>query len=90
VLETHRRILGERHPDTTISAWNLLLTLLDQGDDEAGGIFARDLAWLLEAEVDDLGASQRTIRGYLAEMAAGSGRGEDEQDPAGRGEEEGG
>jgi hypothetical protein len=91
VLEGRRRILGERHPDTTISAWSLFLTLLDQGDHEAaGGILARDLAWLLEAEVDDLGASQRTIRGYLAEMAAGSGRGEDEQDPAGRGEEEGG
>jgi tetratricopeptide (TPR) repeat protein len=90
-LEARRRILGERHPDATISAWNLVLTLLDQGDqEEAGGIFVRDLAWLQEAEADDLGAKQRTIRGYLAEMAAGSDSGEEKQDPAGRGDEEGG
>jgi hypothetical protein len=89
VLEARRGILGDEHPDTTISAWSLFLTLLDQGDPEAaGGIFVRDLAWLLEAEPDDLGASQRTIRGYLAEMVAGSESSDGEQDPAGRRDKE--
>jgi hypothetical protein len=89
VLEGRRRILGERHPDTTIGAWSLFVTLLDQGDHEAArGTLARDLEWLQEAEFGDLGAAQRTIRGYLAEMAAGSGSGEGGLDPAGRGNKE--
>jgi hypothetical protein len=54
----------------------------------ADGIFVRDLAWLLEAEPEDLGAWQRTIRGYVLEMAAGSDGGEGGQDPAGRGDKE--
>jgi hypothetical protein len=67
---------------------NLVLTLLDQGDHEAaGGIFVRDLDWLQEAKFDDLGASQRTILGYLAETAGSDGD-KEEQDPAGRGDKE--
>jgi DNA-binding transcriptional regulator PaaX len=89
VLEASRRSLGERHADTTISAWNLFVTLLGQEAREAAGvIFARNLAWLLSAQLDDLGASQRTIRGYLAEMGAGSESSGGGQYAAGRGDKE--
>jgi hypothetical protein len=65
VLETRRRILGEEHPDTSNSEWNLLVTLLEFGEQPAAMALYEKLGWLLERAPESLGAVQRQIRSYL-------------------------
>ena len=61
-----RRVLGERHPDTTISAWNLF-TMLDRMQEFASAQTLRDndLLWLLAEDPEQLGAAQRKIAGMV-------------------------
>jgi len=74
-LTAQRRVLGERHPDTTILAWNLFGTLDQLGDrDAAGGILKDHLMWLVRENPAELGADQRKIQGYVATVL---GRGPD-------------
>ena len=40
VLDLSRRVLGEEHPDTTISAFNLLVTLVKVGEPESARSFS--------------------------------------------------
>jgi hypothetical protein len=60
-------VLGPQHPDTSVSAWNLFLTLQDLGErDAAGAILERDLLWLRGRDPATLGADQREISEMLA------------------------
>jgi len=68
-LEVSRRILGEEHPDTTLSAWNLLVTLLNMQETDAAMVVLREhLAWLVAAKQDHLAAVQVQIREMLTKM----------------------
>ena len=77
VLEITRRILGEEHPDTSLSAWNLLVTLSELGDNtRAVDILNKDLLWLLKCDPASLGANQQQIRGRIIQVkreSAGAG-----------------
>jgi hypothetical protein len=54
---------------TTISAWNLFRTLHDLGEREAArAVLERDLRWLLDRDPATLGADQRKIREYVAQV----------------------
>ena len=69
VLEARRRLLGEEHPDTSGAAWNLFRTLQDLGEREAArAVLERDLKWLLDRDPTTLGADQRKIREYVAQI----------------------
>ena len=73
-LAIQRRVLGPEHPNTSISAWNLFLTLRDLGDHAAArAVLKRDLLWLLDRDPATLGADQRKIRDYVAEVVKKSG-----------------
>jgi Tetratricopeptide repeat len=51
MLAIRRRVLGERHPDTTLSAWNLVTTLRQIGESEsAARILVECLEWLTSCE----------------------------------------
>lgn len=66
VLDTQRRVMGMEHPQTSISAFSLLVTLIQASEwDSAGSVFTRHLAWLLERKPATLGAYQRHIREQL-------------------------
>jgi hypothetical protein len=61
-----RRVLGEEHPDTLISAWNLFTTALGLQDAAtAKEVFQPFLLPLLQADPAGLPASSRTIRQQL-------------------------
>lgn len=67
VLSTRRRVLGERHPDTTVSAWNLVTTLHRIGESESAARILREcLARLVSVDAASLSAAQREIRGRVA------------------------
>ena len=69
VLTVHRRVLGREQQHTSVSAWNLFLTLQDLGDREAArAVLERDLLWLLDRDPATLGAQQREIREQVAEV----------------------
>ncbi|HWQ94345.1 MAG TPA: tetratricopeptide repeat-containing protein, partial [Gammaproteobacteria bacterium] len=69
VLAVRRRVLGEEHPDTTISAWNLFMSLLYlQEVDAAREILVRHLAWLLQTDPQALSFEQQQILGWLEDM----------------------
>lgn len=73
-LDIWRRVLGPEHPSTSMSAWNLFLTLRDLRDHEAAQVvLKRDLLWLLDRDPATLGANQRKIREYVAQIVKGSG-----------------
>jgi hypothetical protein len=75
VLEIRYRVLGAEHPDTSISAWNLLNTRSDMGDvDEAKKILENDLVWLLDRDPESLGADQRKIREMIIRRFQGAAR----------------
>jgi len=77
VLVIRRRVLGAEHPDTSISAWNLLNTLGEMGDtDEAMKILENDLVWLLDRDPESLGAYQGQIREMIIQMLQGADRAE--------------
>jgi hypothetical protein len=66
VLDLRRRLLGEEHPDTSMSVFNLFATLLQADEPKsARSLFAQHLAWLLERDPATLGADQRRIRERL-------------------------
>lgn len=69
VLEARWRRLGEEHPDTSITAWNLLGTLLQSEDPSAAAeVLTGDLIWLLKRDPKTLGAAQSQIREMLKTM----------------------
>ena len=66
VLDVRRRVLGEEHPDTVVSAWNLLLTLADLTDGEAARqVFIAYLVPLLQRNPATLSANLRQIQSTL-------------------------
>lgn len=68
-LAIRRRLLGPGHMDTSKSAWNLFATLRGLGDSEAAVTLLRgDLLWLLDRDPATLGADQRQIREYVAQI----------------------
>jgi len=68
-LAIQRRVLGPEHPYTSVSAWWLYLTLHDLGEQAAAqAVVERDLRWLLGRDPDVLGADQRQIREYVAQV----------------------
>ena len=72
VLAINRRIFGKRHPNTTIAAWNLQLTLKEMHEHRnASRLLDSDLAWLLNQDLEQLGAAQRQIAGMVREMIGG-------------------
>ena len=72
VLAISRRVLGEHHPDTTGSAWNLRFTLLQVGDEATAATVTRDhLLWLLDADPDLLSGDQRQVREQLIDLFKG-------------------
>jgi hypothetical protein len=74
VLDIRRRVLGPEHPDTSASAWWLCFTLHDLGEhNSARAVLQRDLLWLLDRNPATLGAMQRKIREYVAEVVKQSG-----------------
>ena len=69
VLAVRRRVLGEEHPDTSLSAWNLILTLRDSGKvAEAGEVLRENLLWLLDRDPETLTKHQQEIREQLPSM----------------------
>lgn len=71
VLSSCRRVLGERHPDTTVSAWNLVTTLHRIGESESAARILREcLAWLVSVDAASLSADQREIRGRVAVISS--------------------
>lgn len=67
--ELRKRIHGNEHPDTTVSAWSLYRTLEDlQEMDSAGEVLSKHLDWLLQSDPDRLAASQTQIRQMLMNM----------------------
>lgn len=77
VLDTSRRVLGERHPDTTIAAWNLFCMLDAVQDYQAAQrLLDSDLVWLLSEDPEQLGAAQQQIAGMVRKMIGG-GAGQD-------------
>ena len=66
VLDGRKRVLGPEHPDTSVSAWNLLGVLDQLGEAAtAWGIANEHLNWLLSRDPESLGADQRKIRDML-------------------------
>jgi hypothetical protein len=69
VLAARRRMLGEEHPDTTVSAWNLVSTFLDAQQPEAAkDVIDTCLAWLLATDDETLSADQRTVKSYVKSL----------------------
>ena len=69
VLGVRRKVLGEDHPDTSISAWNLLQTLLAAQDyQRAMTILEENLLWLLGRDPSSLGTDQRNIRNGVCQF----------------------
>ena len=63
VLEVCRHVLGEEHPNTVRSAWNLLCTLSDlEVKDAAEQVFTAYLAPLLQKDPATLSADLRWIQ----------------------------
>ena len=50
VLEARRRLLGPKHPDTTLAEWNLLNTRRDLGDEAGARELETSLGWLLDGD----------------------------------------
>ncbi len=74
VLEIKRRVLGAEHPTTSITAWNLFITLHEVGDtDEAMNILEKHLVWLLGRDPESLGADQGQIREMIIQKFQGAG-----------------
>ena len=66
VLEVRRRVLGEEHPDTSLSAWNLFLTLVQLNEIATAKRIIHDrLRWLLERDPATLDTNQQQIRKML-------------------------
>ncbi len=69
VLEIRRRVLGDEHSDTSLSAWNLVYTLLEAGDGaRAVDILNKHLLWLLDRDPASLEANQQKICEMMIQM----------------------
>jgi tetratricopeptide (TPR) repeat protein len=69
LLEIRSRLLGDEHPDTSLSAWNLHLTLLvlcDSSED----ILKKYLLWLLDRDPASLEVNQQKIREIIMNQHA--------------------
>lgn len=63
-----RRVLGNRHEGYTVAAWNLFLTRLDSGDEQAViGVATGALFWLRDADPAELTADQCSVKQRLQE-----------------------
>jgi hypothetical protein len=68
-LDARRESLGAEHPDTTVSAWNLLLSCLDGGNLKAARVVReRDLMWMFSRDPASLAGDQRTVLEMLKKM----------------------
>jgi tetratricopeptide (TPR) repeat protein len=73
VLEIRERVLGVEHPETSTSAWNLLLTVRALNDSETAAHLINKLRWLLDRDEDSVpSAVQRTIRRELLDLLGSS------------------
>ncbi len=69
MLDVTPNSLGEEHPDTSVSAWNYLTTLLKTGDTEtASEVLRQYLLWLLEHDPITLGGDLQQIRAGVAQL----------------------
>jgi hypothetical protein len=69
VLEVFTRVLGEEHPDTSTSAWNLFSTLSQQNEQQAAlALLQTRLLWLLERDPATLSAAHQQIRNLLTQI----------------------
>jgi hypothetical protein len=66
VLAARRRILGNRHPFTLLSIWNLY-SCLNLRDPIAGDLL-RELSWLVERDPAELSAQLGKIRKQVQEL----------------------
>ena len=72
VLEIQRHILGDEHPETSVSAWNLFSTLLAMDDaTNAMAVLKNDLFWLMDRDPATLCADQQQIREMILQMIGG-------------------
>jgi len=63
-------VLGEEHPATSVSAWNLFTTLHQADDTEAARAVLREhLLWLAERDPAGLGGDQRAIRRMVRKLS---------------------
>ncbi len=69
MLEIRRRILGDEHPITSVSAWNLFSTLLEMDDPaNAMAVLENDLFWLMDRDPATLGTYQQKIREMILQV----------------------
>ncbi len=68
VLEIRSRILGDEHPDTSVSAWNLFFTLIEMDDPKTKAVLEDDLFWLVDRDPATLGVCQQKIREMILQM----------------------
>jgi hypothetical protein len=68
VLEITRSVLGEKHPHTSISAWNLYNILVELHDLEATEVLDNNLLWLMDRDPTTLGADQQQIREWISQI----------------------
>lgn len=61
-LAACREVLGPRHPDVSVSAWNLYTTLRELDPTAAQVLLEHDLGWLVDADPGALGSDQREVR----------------------------
>jgi hypothetical protein len=70
--EGYTRLLGEEHPATSQSTWNLVMTLCEMQDDPAArATLEASLLWLLQRDPATLTADQRNIRERLRDALSG-------------------
>jgi len=68
VLGLRRKVSGEGHPDTSLSAWNLLEVLLYAKDyQRAMNVLEKNFLWLLGRDPSSLSAVQREMRNYVSQ-----------------------
>jgi hypothetical protein len=66
VMSVRRRVLGEEHPDTVLTAWNLFCTLCILKDEKgAMPVFTAYLVPLLQRDPATLSAGLRKIQSML-------------------------
>ena len=63
VLAAQRRLLGDQHPLTNISAWNLTATLMEAHQlEDATNVVTEHLRWLFDKPNEKLSVEQRNIK----------------------------
>ena len=68
MLGLRRKVSGEGHPDTSLSAWNLLEVLLYAKDyQRAMNVLEKNFLWLLGRDPSFLSAVQREMRNYVSQ-----------------------